>query len=393
MKTKDTAGLDREALAAIDRASSFKDEGMTIRERFRRVRHYEKPDRLPNFEFGYWAETLPAWREQGLPREITGEGKAYEYFGIESHGGAPVNLGLMGPQRAFEVIEETDDYRIYRDGVGVTCKESKRGSSIPHYIDFPLKGPKDWEWFRERLQPGGGRLPDDFDEEAKRLNASDLPIMVSIGSLLGNIRNWMGFEDFAVASIQNPEWLAEMVTDCTDMIVDTLREAVDRGLRPDFGAGWEDICFNNGPIVDIHFFNDVAVPCYKRITDELARGGCDMNWTDCDGNILALLPGFLKGGINCMFPVEVNAGSDPVLMREKWGRELLMVGGVDKMKLAAGKKAIEKELLRLLPVVEDGGFIPHCDHRCPPIVKLEDYKFYLDLKRDMFGCGKREARY
>ena len=384
--------LERRTQEAIERARSHEDEGMTLRERFRRVMHYEKPDRLPNFEFGYWDETLPAWHEQGLPKEITGERKAYEYFGIESHRGSPVNLDLKGPMREEEVLEETDDYRIFRDGVGVTCRQSKRGSSIPHYIDFPLKGPADWEWFRERLQPGG-RLPDDFDERVKDINGSDVPVSVGIGSLLGKLRGWMGFEEFAVASIQRRDWLASMVREKTDMIASTLREAVDRGLRPDFGTGWEDICFNNGPIVDVRFFEEVAVPCYKRITDELARAGCDISWTDCDGNILALVPGWLRSGVNCMFPVEVNAGSDPVLMRERFGRELRMVGGVDKMKLAKGKKAIEKELMRLLPVVEDGGFIPHCDHRCPPIVKLDDYKFYLDLKRDLFGAGKKEPRY
>ena len=86
-----------------------------------------------------------------------------------------------------------------------------------------------------------------------------------------------------------------------------------------------------------------------------------------------------------MFPVEVNGGSDPVAMREKHGRDLRFMGGVDKMKMAAGPKVIEAELMRLLPVVEDGGFIPHCDHRCPPNVSVENYLYYLDLKEEMFS--------
>jgi uroporphyrinogen decarboxylase len=41
----------------------------------------------------------------------------------------------------------------------------------------------------------------------------------------------------------------------------------------------------------------------------------------------------------------------------------------------------------LSPGFERGGFIPFCDHRCPPNVKQEDYLYYLDLKEEMFGMG------
>jgi uroporphyrinogen decarboxylase len=35
--------------------------------------------------------------------------------------------------------------------------------------------------------------------------------------------------------------------------------------------------------------------------------------------------------------------------------------------------------------VARGGFIPFCDHRCPPNVNPADYLYYLDLKEKMFG--------
>ncbi len=122
MKTEDANGLGGEARAAIKSAEDRTDEGQTLRERFRRTMHYERPDRLPNFEFGYWAETLPAWHEQGLPREIDNERKAYEYFAIENRRGSPVNVGLKGPFREVELVEETDDYKIVRDRIGVVAQ-------------------------------------------------------------------------------------------------------------------------------------------------------------------------------------------------------------------------------------------------------------------------------
>jgi uroporphyrinogen decarboxylase len=47
-----------------------------------------------------------------------------------------------------------------------------------------------------------------------------------------------------------------------------------------------------------------------------------------------------------------------------------------------------------VPLVERGGFIPFCDHRCPPNVKPADHLSSLDLRERMYGIddplfGKR----
>ena len=55
------------------------------------------------------------------------------------------------------------------------------------------------------------------------------------------------------------------------------------------------------------------------------------------------------------------------------------------MQLIAGKEAIKVYMKTLEPLVARGGYIPFCDHRCPPDVKYEHYIYYLDLKEKMFG--------
>ena len=56
-----------------------------------------------------------------------------------------------------------------------------------------------------------------------------------------------------------------------------------------------------------------------------------------------------------------------------------------KLELARGPEAIKAYLESLAPYVERGGYIPFCDHRCPPDVSPQDYLYYLDLKEEMFG--------
>ena len=64
-----------------------------------------------------------------------------------------------------------------------------------------------------------------------------------------------------------------------------------------------------------------------------------------------------------------------------------MMGGFDKHILARSKADIEAEVHRLTPLVEEGGFIGFCDHRVPPDVSLENYRFYLETVRRVWGHG------
>ncbi len=358
----------------------------TLRERYRRTMFFQNVDRIPNFEFGYWAETLTEWHKQGLPPEINDEASAYAYFGIENWKNAPVNTMGLKPAFELKVLEKTDEYEIYQDNGGVIAKINIKGHrSIPHYIEFPIKDRASWESFRERLKPSPDRIPENWPELVESYRVRDYPLAINFGSLIGRPRNWIGFENIALMIYDDPELLEEIVETCCRLSLDTL-EPVLRDVEFDFATGWEDICFNSGPIVGVDFMRDVVSPRYKRITDLLRKHGCQIAWTDCDGDIRPVIDSFLAGGINCMFPVEVNAGTDPVELRERWPG-ILMQGGFCKMKLAESKDEIRRELERLHPLVEEGGFIPGVDHRVQADVPLENYRYYMKLKRDMYGVG------
>ena len=63
------------------------------------------------------------------------------------------------------------------------------------------------------------------------------------------------------------------------------------------------------------------------------------------------------------------------------------MGGFDKLEMIKGKKEIRAYMESLVPLVERGGYIPFCDHRCPPDVTPENYLYYLELKEKIFGMA------
>ena len=367
---------------------------MKERERWVATMHFRPVDHVPDQEFGYWDEVFPIWHEQGLPKYVTDNDRADAFFGFETVEWAPERRGLIPPFEA-KVISEDDRCRTVMGSDGVTSVVYKDGAStIPHYLKFPIENRSDWEEYKKRLDPSTpGRFPGDdkWQEYEDRISRSTKPRAIYVASLFGKIRDLMGFENVSYAVMDDPELIQEMMENLTMIALAHLDRPLARGIKFDVAAMWEDMCFNHGPILPPRYFAEWMVPRLKRITDLLANHGCDVVYVDCDGNINELVPLWLDAGVNCMFPLEVQSGTDSIKLREKYGRRVLLMGGVDKTRLIAGKEEIAKEILRLKPLVEDGGYIPHVDHRVPPDVTYENYLYYLKLKRDTFGIPEPET--
>ncbi|MCL6613334.1 MAG: hypothetical protein K6U03_01730 [Firmicutes bacterium] len=246
--------------------------------------------------------------------------------------------------------------------------------------------PEDWRRVKEERfrRDDPARIVD--IEALKRLHPADrdYPLGVDCGSMIGKIRDMLTFEGLAYAIYDYPEMVEDMVETACLLVEDFLDQVLPH-FEFDFACGWEDICYKTGPIVSPGFFRRVVTPRYQRISRRLRAAGIDIWYVDCDGDVRPLIPAMMEGGVNCLFPFEVNGCGHPGEVLRKYGPELRIMGGVDKMKLGEGREAIKAYLESLSPLVARGGFIPFCDHRCPPNVSQDDYLYYLDLKEEIFG--------
>jgi len=124
------------------------------------------------------------------------------------------------------------------------------------------------------------------------------------------------------------------------------------------------------------------IPRYARITELAHARGCDTIFVDSDGDVSELIPLWLEAGVNGVYPMEVAAGMDVGELRNQYGKDLLMTGGIDKRALARGPDAIDAELERRMPVAEKGGYIPHLDHNIPHDVSYEAFAYYWRRKKE-----------
>ena len=363
---------------------------MNYRERFLRTMNFQTPDRVPNHELGIWGQTYERWFSEGLPENaLRGDFfRGEDFFKLDKREFVNIAAHMM-PHFEHQVIEEDERVIVYRGGNGIKRKALKEGTvrgtrpSMDQYIDFPVKNMADFQEMKKRYNSKTPeRYPQDWDERAKHWKARDCPLCLLTNGTFGFYsapRSWMGTENLSFAFYDQPELVHEMMDFLADFIIDVTKRAV-KELDIDYFNFFEDLACKSGPLLSPRIFKEFMLPRYKRVIDFLNRHGIKIIWVDSDGNTEPLLPLFIEAGVTCHWPLEVASDMDAVKLRKEYGRDLALSGGVDKRELAKDKKAIEEEVERILPLIEQSGYIPTVDHTVPPDVSYDNFMYYMEIK-------------
>jgi uroporphyrinogen decarboxylase len=141
---------------------------------------------------------------------------------------------------------------------------------------------------------------------------------------------------------------------------------------------WEDMAYKTGPLIGPELMRKYLLPRYKRVVDYVRGRGVPFIALDSDGDVSELIPVWLDAGINTLYPFECQAGMDVLQVRKQYGRDLRIWFSIDKRALAIGPAAIDAELARIRPLIEDGGYVPGLDHSMPPDVPFANYRYYME---------------
>lgn len=375
---------------------------MNLRENVSAILHYEKYDSMPIVSFGYWTETLKKWAEEGHISKI--EAIGYARYGDNSKADKSImaklgfdfnwnscfetNYGLLPSFKPKILQENPDGSYVMRDEQGLIVLKKDGITSIPSEIGTTLTNRAVWEKeYLPRLQWLNKRVDTHKLKKIKNKSKRKIPVGLHCGSLGGYMRNLLGFEQFCYLYSDDEELFGEIVDTLSSVCYNCTKAALESGVEFDYAHFWEDICFKNGPMISPQVFNTYFGKHYKRISELLNSYGIDIISVDCDGLIDALLPVWLENGVNTMFPIEVgswNASLAP--WREKYGKVIRGVGGMNKNVFALDYVAVDHELERLKPLIELGGYIPCPDHRIAPDAKFENVQYYCEGLRKI--CSK-----
>ncbi len=294
---------------------------------------------------------------------------------------------LVEPPFGLDVVEEDDESLVFVSRMGSHEKVSKgSGWELTLPVQRPVRDRETWSRFKERLDPQSPtRYPRDWDAYVARVNALDCPVGMEVGGFFGYPNMWMGTQDLMLLFYDDPGLVEEMMETILHLELGVVaRVAADIDL--DFVCYWEDMAYRSGPMISPAMTRRFMLPRYERLNEAVRAAGCDVFFLDSDGDVDLLVPLWREAGINLFWPLECAVGMDPLALRAKYGKEIILAGGLDKRVFGAGREAIEREVMDKVPaLVQSGPYFPAPDHVVPSDTPFESFCFYINLLRRIRG--------
>jgi len=373
---------------------------MTSRERFKKTLLFGRPDKVPLEPGGPRESTLTMWHKQGLPEGVDYYEFLLKVLEIEKEKESPtVDLGVsfeMIPTFQEKVLEHKDGHYIVQDWMGAVTEisdkydytyiRSARDFVTRKWHKFPVENHKDWDEMTKRYKVDTlGRYPDEFDERCQALENRDYPMGLNINGPFWQLREWLGFENLCMFMIEDPDFIQEMINFWADFVLKTIEPVLTK-VKLDSVLFSEDMAYKNYSMISPKMVKRFLLPVYERWVLGIKKSGCPLVGIDSDGYIGELIPLWIEVGINYCEPMEVAAGNDIVEYRKIYKNKMAYRGGIDKRAIAKGGKVIKKEVMRVVPpLLEDGGFIPSCDHGVPPDISWPNYVNYSKFLAKLTG--------
>lgn len=370
---------------------------MNARERYLETLLFGKPDRIP-LEPGYGRRsTRQKWHEQGLPSEFESGADIAAYAYQQVGGmhplpvvgeGFPVNSRMI-PEFEEKVISRGKHTQIAQDWKGNICEISNEFTTeyLRNAIDFvtrrwvkcPVENRADWEAMKWRYDAHDmTRYPDDAVALAQRLADRQWPISINISGPFWQLREWLGFEGLCYLLKDDPIFVQEMIDFWTQFVTELLETTLGY-VKLDEVHLSEDMAYKSFAMISPAMTRKHLLPAYQTWGEIVRDAGVPLYGMDSDGFVGQLIPIWMDAGINVCDPMEVAAGNDIVAFRHEFGKGMAYKGGIDKRAMAKGGSTIEEEIARIQPLINEGGYIPSCDHGIPADVSWPNFVRYTEL--------------
>jgi uroporphyrinogen decarboxylase len=348
------------------------------RERFLRIMRYQPVDRLPVMALEPFEEpVIERWHRDGLP-----SGKNPEDFLKMAK---LVHTGGVGldPVPPFEekLISEDSEYLVVTTSLGATVKRWKAApTTLYGHVDHPIKTRDDWKSYRDRLKPETEERLGDIlrPDNVRQLNASDDPVGLCFFPFFFRFGFYtMGMERFLTAFYDEPDLMHEVFSHAGHLILSILPGILD-AITVDYALFAEDLAGKNGPLISPGMYEEFWYPWQDPIIHMLQDANVPVICQWSAGQFKELLPGMLEHGFNCTWPLERMAGMDGPDLRRSHGRSLLLGGNIAKEAVISGPEAIDHEMERLMPLIQEGGFIPAMDDMAPMECPFSHYRHMIE---------------
>jgi uroporphyrinogen decarboxylase len=358
---------------------------LTSKERISNCLKRQPVDRIGVFEH-FWGDTQRNWEKTGYLQP----GESLEdRFNLDLQLFWPFNL-TANLDFEPEVIEETEETILCRDGNGALLRRHKLHEATPEHINFLVKDRASWEEYarpslkaeERRIDFAGYRLARQQAAERERFFCWS---GVNVFELMHPV---CGHEHLLVGMAVDPGWVKDMVNLYSQVTIELWEMLFEREGLPDGIWFYEDMGFRNHPFMSPRMYKEIIQPAHARTVGWAHDRNLPVIMHSC-GYVAPLVPFMIEAGIDCLQVIEVKAGMDLLDLYRKYGEVLSFMGGIDVRVLYTNDRAIiNQELQAKIPtVMQNYGYVLHSDHSIPSDVHPENYEYFIERGLELGRYG------
>jgi len=357
-----------------------------------------------------WGATVEKWVTQGYPthkvtrktketvveagkeidREIEEEVDRpvppYKHFGYDMVGCGGW-YDMMALRDVNEVVEETDEWKVTRNGMGAALKYWKDKNGTPEHIDFRMTSREIWDRdYRPHLLDID-RTRINVEASAEQLQKHrDEGLWSHYGTLFiwEHMRRSMGDLCMYESLAMDPDWIHDFNRVYTDHLIGHYKILFEEAGVPDGVWLYEDLGFKERLFCSPQMLTDLIFPYYAEVIEFFHSYGAKVVLHSC-GFTMSALDLIVEAGFDGLNPLEVAAGNDIFKAAEEYGDKLVFVGGLDKRIIEThDKELICKEVTKFMTGLKDRGarLLFGSDHSISTNTNYDDYQCAIETYRE-----------
>jgi uroporphyrinogen decarboxylase len=293
------------------------------------------------------------------------------------------------PLRGYEeLIDETEDWEVKRNGAGAALKYWKHKSGTPEHIDFLMTSRQVWERdYRPHLLEFDPERFSDLDETRQNMETAQ---QAQTWSHYGHMFIWecmrqsMGDITLYTGLLDDPEWIHDYNRVYTDFFKTYFGYLFEHIGLPDGIWLYEDMGYKNGLFASPKVLGEIIFPYYKELVAFFHTYDLPVVLHTC-GSTAQAMPLIVDAGFDALNPMERKAkGNDPFEFAERYGDRLAFVGGLDvRIFETNDRDLIAREVGEYIEGMKARGarLVFASDHSIPPTVHFDTYQFIVDVYR------------
>jgi len=345
-----------------------------------------------------WGDTVSKWVTQGYPthkvtRKVDGTEEEvdrpvppYKHLGFDQVG-AGGWYDMMALRDVREVVEETDEWQIIRNGMGAALKTWKSKDGTPEHIDFRMTTREIWERdYRPHLLDIDRTRINVESSAAQLKKHREEGLWTTYGTLFiwEHMRRSMGDLCLYESMALDPDWIHDFNRVYTDHLKGHYKILLEEAGVPDAIWLYEDLGFKERTFCSPQMMSELLFPYYAEVIDLFHSYGTKVVLHSC-GYAMSILDQIVEAGFDGLNPMEVAAGNDIFKAAEDYGDKLVFVGGFDKRIFEThDKDLIRTEVTKFMKGMKERGarFFFGSDHSISTNTDYEDYMCAIETYRE-----------